>query len=416
MPQHGNGDIVKMIYVSHRDIKRHLDGRLLKEREEYLWHLLENGTGKPQVRLVASRILDLVQLLRMTRLCKITKLQVEETSIKWGTQSKWKTSRKGRHEFQNTAIAWLQFHGCLKAPALTANSLWALHEQFIRHISETLGQDSIHTNRFKVASFLRWMEARNLGISSLSVAVIDRYLFYKQKSGIKLRSVAAYAQCLRAFCRYLEARKLLQGIADGIEIPKISKQQREPVGPKWSDVERLRKVSSVEDADEYRVIAIIALAAIYGLRNVEIRKLTLDSFNWTAETFTVVRAKSRRVQEFPLQLEVGEAIIRYLLHGRPRCACRNIFVSHRAPHLPLTGPTVSTLVNARMKSHGLTVERYGTHSLRHSCATQLLKKGCSLREIADFLGHRDLRSVSIYAKFDGRGLRRVAAFSLGGLK
>ena len=36
----------------------------------------------------------------------------------------------------------------------------------------------------------------------------------------------------------------------------------------------------------------------------------------------------------------------------------------------------------------------------------------SLREIADFLGHRDLRSVSIYAKLDVRALGKVADFTL----
>jgi integrase/recombinase XerD len=61
---------------------------------------------------------------------------------------------------------------------------------------------------------------------------------------------------------------------------------------------------------------------------------------------------------------------------------------------------------------GSAIERTGPHSLRHSCATQLLHKGMSLPEIADFLGHRDLRSVSIYAKLDARALRKVADFPL----
>ena len=60
-------------------------------------------------------------------------------------------------------------------------------------------------------------------------------------------------------------------------------------------------------------------------------------------------------------------------------------------------------------------EQRGPHSLRHACATRLLKKGTSLREIADFLGHRNLRTVSIYAKLDTRSLRKVASFSMAGV-
>jgi integrase/recombinase XerD len=62
------------------------------------------------------------------------------------------------------------------------------------------------------------------------------------------------------------------------------------------------------------------------------------------------------------------------------------------------------------------LEHVGPHSLRHACATRLLKKGASLKEIADFLGHRNIKSVGIYARYDTRSLRKVAAFSLAGVR
>ena len=43
------------------------------------------------------------------------------------------------------------------------------------------------------------------------------------------------------------------------------------------------------------------------------------------------------------------------------------------------------------------------------------QKGTSLREIADFLGHRNLKTVSIYARLDTRALRKVASFSMAGV-
>ncbi len=57
----------------------------------------------------------------------------------------------------------------------------------------------------------------------------------------------------------------------------------------------------------------------------------------------------------------------------------------------------------------------GPHSLRHACATRLLRKGSSLQEIADFLGHRDTSSVGIYAKCDLRLMKQVAALGLAGV-
>jgi site-specific recombinase XerD len=65
---------------------------------------------------------------------------------------------------------------------------------------------------------------------------------------------------------------------------------------------------------------------------------------------------------------------------------------------------------------GIELRHQGPHALRHACATRLLQKGSSLKEIADFLGHRNTKSVGIYAKCDIAALRKVAAFRLGGLR
>jgi integrase/recombinase XerD len=68
-----------------------------------------------------------------------------------------------------------------------------------------------------------------------------------------------------------------------------------------------------------------------------------------------------------------------------------------------------------MQTAGIRCRRRGPHCLRHACATHLLEKGASLKEIGDLLGHRDFRSTSIYAKVHLQQLRRVADFDLGGL-
>jgi integrase/recombinase XerD len=73
------------------------------------------------------------------------------------------------------------------------------------------------------------------------------------------------------------------------------------------------------------------------------------------------------------------------------------------------------MVAEPLKELGVISNHYGAHSLRHSCATHLLRSGSTLRDVADFLGHRGLSSVSIYAKYDIRSLREVASFSLGGV-
>jgi integrase len=154
------------------------------------------------------------------------------------------------------------------------------------------------------------------------------------------------------------------------------------------------------------------LLSIYGLRVSEVAGLVLEDFDWINETFTVRRAKRGRIQQFPIQFEVGEAILKYLQDERPVCKSRCVFVTLRPPFRRVGTLSIQKMVSARMKMLRVQSKKLGPHSLRHACATQLLRKGMSLPEIADFLGHRDLRSVSIYAKLDVRALRKVSNFTL----
>lgn len=176
----------------------------------------------------------------------------------------------------------------------------------------------------------------------------------------------------------------------------------------------LRKTSEAEPKKR-RTRAILYLLAVYGLRRSEVARLELGDFDWRSESFMVRRAKRRGIQYFPIQYEVGEAIIDYLQYGRPRCACRNLFVSLCPPHHPFGVVGISQSVRLKMKSMNIESVNISPHSLRHACATRLLSQGSSLQEIADFLGHRDLNSVGIYARYDTRLLRKVAAFSLAGV-
>lgn len=74
--------------------------------------------------------------------------------------------------------------------------------------------------------------------------------------------------------------------------------------------------------------------------------------------------------------------------------------------------SIGDMVRDRMKRLKIQTPSMGAHSLRRSCATELLRKGVSLANIADFLGHQDLSSVSVYAKCSPRSLKDVASVSL----
>ena len=74
------------------------------------------------------------------------------------------------------------------------------------------------------------------------------------------------------------------------------------------------------------------------------------------------------------------------------------------------------VVGERMRRIGIRTRHVGPHALRHACATQLLRKGASMKEIAEYLGHRNTACVGIYAQCDPKLLREVANFKLRGVR
>jgi len=56
------------------------------------------------------------------------------------------------------------------------------------------------------------------------------------------------------------------------------------------------------------------------------RALRLSDLTGARKRFASNVRSAAGIKRYPLQYEVGEAILRYLTKGRPRCTCRNVFV------------------------------------------------------------------------------------------
>lgn len=75
---------------------------------------------------------------------------------------------------------------------------------------------------------------------------------------------------------------------------------------------------------------------------------------------------------------------------------------------------IYSLVRTAFERAGVEAVEKGPHILRHSLATQMLRQGASLAEIAEILRHRSQETTRIYAKVDVSGLRELARAWPGG--
>lgn len=165
-----------------------------------------------------------------------------------------------------------------------------------------------------------------------------------------------------------------------------------------------------------RDYAILLLLARLGLRAGEIVKMTLDDIDWEAGEL-IIEGKGPRKDRLPLPWDVGEALVTYLQHGRPVCSTRRVFIRTRAPHNGFSSSVaVCNIVERALLRAKLQPPCKGAHLLRHSLATDMLRKGASLIEISEILRHASINTTEIYTKVDIAALRSLAQSWPGGVE
>ena len=232
------------------------------------------------------------------------------------------------------------------------------------------------------------------------------------------KSMANILVCgLRSFFRYLR----YSGQVDtdlAMVVPKVARWSLSGL-PKHlpaAEVQRVLDRCDRKTGLGQRNYAILLLLARLGLRGSEVSRLNLEDLDWRNAQITV-RGKGRRWARLPLPEDVGRAIAQYLRSGRPRCSCRSVFIRDHAPHIGFQrGHALAYIVKTALAAAGVKSARKGSHLLRHSLATAMLRNGASLDEIGRLLRHKSPSTTAIYAKVDIGALRPLAMRWPGGVR
>lgn len=274
-------------------------------------------------------------------------------------------------------------------------------------VPATQGVYARHARQFLEA---RWGTG-SLNLRALSPRDIYEYVAdYAARR--RLSATKSMTTGLRSFLRFLAMRGDCEPSL-AAAVPTVPRRRLSSIPKVCSDEDlcALLRTFDRTTATGLRDRAITLCLVHLGLRAGEIARITLDDIDWRAGVLKVATVKGRRVSALPLPLDVGSSFVAYLRGGRPPTSERHLFVQHargRKKGIPLDATGVRAAVRRAWKRAGVAVCSMGTHALRHTLASRMLRGGADLKQVADVLRHRCLDTTMIYTKIDLGRLAEVA--------
>lgn len=288
---------------------------------------------------------------------------------------------------------------------------YSIETEFAIYLKEERGlsQATLRSYMPVIHSFLsRYSASGTVQFGEIHISDITRFIL-NRASTISPHSVLLMTSALRAFFRFLRYRgDITSDLAESVPSVADWKMSQIPEHLAPDDVERLLTNCDQTTAVGKRDYGVLFLLARLGLRAGEVVVMTLDDIDWDAGVVTI-RGKGGRRDQLPIPQDVGEALVAYLLHGRPQCQSRQIFVRSRAPLQGFSSSAaIDNIVRRALVRAGVNPARKGAHLLRHSLATNMLRQGASLAEIGEILRHSSPYTTEIYAKVDVAALSALA--------
>jgi len=253
-------------------------------------------------------------------------------------------------------------------------------------------------------------------LSRLCARDVVRFV-QRQAPRLHLKRAKLLTTALRSFLRYACYRgEVTVDLAAAVPVVANWSMTSLPRAIAADQVRQLLASINRRTAIGRRDYAILLLLARLGLRSGEVALLELDDIDWNVGQLSI-RGKRGQRTELPLSAEVGRAIAAYLRRGRPASASRRVFLRAKAPIRGFRGASgVGSIVRHSLKRAGINAPTHGAHQFRHGLATEMLRKGASLSEIGDVLGHRHPQTTLIYTKVDISALRTLALPWPGGAR
>jgi integrase/recombinase XerD len=247
-------------------------------------------------------------------------------------------------------------------------------------------------------------------LTDLNTNIIEGFFKYKEYT---IASRHNASRNIRLFLRFVfDIGNTENDLSIYVLQDNYKKQHKLPTTYEESEIQEI--IASVErtSAIGKRDYLILLLAAEYGWHSSDITHFCFGDIDWDNNVIRFNQQKTGNPVDYPLPSSVGNAIIDYKKNGRPVTDVHEIIVSAESSKKgkPLSSPTIHSIVTKYMRKAGIKIwnnKKHGAHSLRHSLATNMLKKNISMPVISTVMRHQNTASsTKVYLSVDTEKLRQ----------
>jgi site-specific recombinase XerD len=298
-----------------------------------------------------------------------------------------------------------------------AASRRALLEEFVADLrGRRQSESTIALARYVVPGFLAYLSKRRIHDVRLAT-LADLQAFAanlvhvggERKANLSAGTVQSQIGTVRRFFAFLERRgTILVNHALWIEVRRTRQLPRNVISEQQAG--RLMNVPSAKTDVGRRDRAVLELIYGTGLRASEVERLDVTDIDLARGQLLVRNGKGRKDRFVPLIGRAAAALEVYMIEVRPAHTARDctsaLFISRRRTRLATAD------LRVLVAKHGKAAQipfRISPHSLRHACATHLLRGGASVREIQQLLGHQSLDTTALYTRVAIQELKAAIA-------
>lgn len=419
-------NIISRLFTRGFHKVKHLTAPMFQERIAYIEYWDSRGATTGTLRKIAQYQIHGMNLIpEIIGNGKILRQTLESAAeIWWHTEEKathkLKESKGSRKHFINIVGGWLEFMGRLEEKTddfYCKNQVDAYLDWLI--VDKGYSPRTKENRQCLLKIFMNYLYDNNLSLSNITPVNLDAFIGYRsEECGCSRKSISENISVLRDFLRYAELKGWCKANLDkSLRAPRVYAREDIPSFIPWNDMcEVVDRSSKRDNKAAKRNHAMIMLLSIYGLRSSEVANFKLSDINWRQKLIYLRRAKLCKPQIMPLNEEVAQSILDYILHDRNNEVKEdNLFLMVRAPYKRITTSTVYQVATRALDGYGDNLKHRGPHSYRHTCATHLVNTGHTMKEVGDVLGHQQVDTTQIYAKVDFVNLRKVSDMDWKGL-